>query len=147
MSLVGLSWPLFIGDQVSRIQSGFIQIHHVMAVYILFPYSNITYVGFYLRPISLWALTQIYSRGTNATGPSGRTLISSPRDSIWILDSVRISSLQIFDMYIIFDWLNLRLFIYNLPTFHAFYFHRDFGKWASCFWRIRNQLITWTNTH
>jgi hypothetical protein len=76
VSLNGLSWPLFIGGQVSRFRSDPIQIHRAMAVYILFPYSNIIYVGSYLGPIFLWALTQIYPKGTNATGPSRRTHVT-----------------------------------------------------------------------
>jgi hypothetical protein len=28
-----------------------------------------------------------------------------------------------------------------------FIFHRDFGKWAWCIWRMRNQLISWAKTH
>jgi hypothetical protein len=76
VSLAGLSWPLLIGGQVSRYWSGSIQIYHVMAVYIIFPYSNTTYIGFYLGPILLWALTQINPRGTNAMGTRRRTHVT-----------------------------------------------------------------------
>jgi hypothetical protein len=80
--LAKLSWPLFIDGQVSRKWLGSIQIHSVTTVYIMFPYSNTTYVGSYPRPIFLWALTRIYLRGTNAKVPRSRTLVISPRDSI-----------------------------------------------------------------
>jgi hypothetical protein len=113
-----------------------------MAVYVLFPYSNTTYIGSYLGPIFIWALTQIYPRGTNTRGLSRYTLVSSPRDSMWIADPGQISNLQIFELYIIFEFsfITYQLFMLSI-------FHRDFGKWAWCFWRIRNQLIAWTNTH
>jgi hypothetical protein len=57
---------------------GSMQIRHVMAVYILFHYSNTTYVGSYLGPISIWALTQIYPRGTNARALAGVPLSVAP---------------------------------------------------------------------
>jgi hypothetical protein len=39
LSLAGLSWPLYIGSQVSRIQSGLIQIT-------IFIYNNISYFDY-----------------------------------------------------------------------------------------------------
>jgi hypothetical protein len=41
LSLVGLSWTLYIGGQVSRIQSGLIQI--TMFVYDIIPYFDYDY--------------------------------------------------------------------------------------------------------
>jgi hypothetical protein len=57
-----LSIPLIlvITLQNRKTRSGSIQIHRAIAVYILFSYSNITYIGSYLEPIFLWLLTQIY---------------------------------------------------------------------------------------
>jgi hypothetical protein len=79
VSLADLSWPLFIGGQVSRFQSGPIQIHHIMVVYILFPYSNTTNVSSYLRPIFIWALTQIYPRVPTRWALAGVPLSVAPK--------------------------------------------------------------------
>jgi hypothetical protein len=62
VSLVGLSWTLFIGTQVSRIRSGSIQTRRIWWFTYRFPYSNTIYFDFYLGPIFLWAFTQIYLR-------------------------------------------------------------------------------------
>jgi hypothetical protein len=47
-----------------------------MAVYTIFPYSNTTYIHSYFGPLSLWDLTRMYPRGTNAMGPGRRTLVT-----------------------------------------------------------------------
>jgi hypothetical protein len=82
VSLVGLSWPLFIDGQVSRNRSGSILIRRIWRFTYQFPYSNTIYFGFYLGPMFLWAFTRIHLRGTNAMGLGSHTLVSSPRDSI-----------------------------------------------------------------
>jgi hypothetical protein len=49
LSLAGLSWPLYIGGQVSRIRSGLIQI--IVSVYDIKSYFNYVYDWAYLsRP-------------------------------------------------------------------------------------------------
>jgi hypothetical protein len=47
LSLAGLSWPLYIGGQVSRIQSGSIQI--TMSVYNIISYFYYIYAWAYSR--------------------------------------------------------------------------------------------------
>jgi hypothetical protein len=46
MSLAGLSWPLYIGGQVSRIRLGSMQI--TMSVYDINSYFNYVYIWAYL---------------------------------------------------------------------------------------------------
>jgi hypothetical protein len=48
-------------------------------VYIMFSYSNTTYIGSNLGPLFLLALIRIYPRGTNAMDPSRRIHITSGR--------------------------------------------------------------------
>jgi hypothetical protein len=43
VSLAGLSWPLFIGGQVSRNRSGSIQTRRIWRFTYQFPYLNTTY--------------------------------------------------------------------------------------------------------
>jgi hypothetical protein len=93
LSLAGLSWPLYIGGQVSRIRSGSIQIK--MSVYDIFSYFNYIYAWAYLAG----------PRGTKIMGLNSYTLVSSPRDSTKIIDSGWISNLHIFDL------INLRLLL------------------------------------
>jgi hypothetical protein len=47
LSLAGLSWPLFIGGQVSRIRSGLIQI--TVSVHEMISYFNYAYDWAYLN--------------------------------------------------------------------------------------------------
>jgi hypothetical protein len=67
--LAGLSWPLYIGGQVSRNQSGSIQI--TMSVYDVISYFGFIYAWAYLTG----------PRGTKIMGFISYTLVSSPRDS------------------------------------------------------------------
>jgi hypothetical protein len=117
VSLAGLSWPLFIGGQVSRIQSGSIQTRRIWQFIYQFSYSNTIQFDFYLGPIFLWAFTWIHRRGINFIGLGSHTLVSSPRDSISILDLGRISNFQIFDLHTFFDF-----FTFNLSISYIFYF-------------------------
>jgi hypothetical protein len=75
LSLVGLSWPLYIGGQVSRIRSGSIQI--TMSVYDVILYFDYIYTWPYLTG----------PRGTKIMDFISYTLVSSPRDSTRIVDS------------------------------------------------------------
>jgi hypothetical protein len=75
LSLVGLSWPLYIGGQVSRNRSGSIQI--TMSVYDVISYFDYIYA---------WA-SLTGPRGTNIMGLISYTLVISPRDSTRIIDS------------------------------------------------------------
>jgi hypothetical protein len=75
LSLAGLSWPLYIGGQVSRIRSGSIQI--TMSVYDIISYFDYIY--------AYDSLT--CPRGTKIMGLISYTLVSSPRDSTRIVDS------------------------------------------------------------
>jgi hypothetical protein len=56
VSLAGLSWPLFIGGQTSRIWSGSIQITYV-GLHYDFHIRLLLHFGLYLRPIFLWTFT------------------------------------------------------------------------------------------
>jgi hypothetical protein len=78
------------------------------------------YFSLYLGPMFLWASTQTDLRGTNVMGLGWHTLISSPRDSIWIADSGQISNLQIF------DWINLQL-LYFTFFINILYFEISMG--------------------
>jgi hypothetical protein len=75
VSLAGLSWPLFIGGQVSRNRSCSIQNHRIGRFTYQFPYSNTIHLDSYLGPMFLWAFTRIHLRGTNTTGLGSHTLI------------------------------------------------------------------------
>jgi hypothetical protein len=86
LSLAGLSWPLYIDGQVSRIQSGSIQI--TMSVYNVISYFDYNYPWAYLTG----------PRGTKIMGLNSYTLDSSPRDSTKIVDSGLISNFHIFDL-------------------------------------------------
>jgi hypothetical protein len=69
------------------------------------------------------APTQTDPGDTKITGLGNHILVNSPRDYTRIVDSGRISNLQIFDM------INLCLFLFlnfNL-YFIFFHFYRDFG--------------------
>jgi hypothetical protein len=71
LSLAGLSWPLYIGGQVSRIRSGSIQI--TMSVYDIISYFNYIYAWVYLSG----------PRGTKIMGLNSYTLVSgSPHRTI-----------------------------------------------------------------
>jgi hypothetical protein len=97
LSLAGLSWPLYIGGQVSRIQSISIQI--TLSVYYIISYFDYIYAWAYLTGL----------RGTKIMGFISYTFVSSPRDSTRIIDSGWISNLYIFDL------INLRLLLF--PVF------------------------------
>jgi hypothetical protein len=75
LSLAGLSWPLYIGGQVSRIRSGSIQI--IVSVYDIISYFDYIYAWVYLTGL----------RGIKIIGFISYTLVSSPRDSTRIVDS------------------------------------------------------------
>jgi hypothetical protein len=75
LSLADLSWPLYIGGQVSRIRSGSIQI--TLSVYDIISYFNDIYAWAYLTGL----------RGTKIMSFISYTLVSSPRDSTRIVDS------------------------------------------------------------
>jgi hypothetical protein len=75
LSLAGLSWPLYIGGQVSRNQSG--SIHITLFVYDIDSYFDYGYSGPNLTGL----------RGTQITGSISYTLVISPRDSTRIVDS------------------------------------------------------------
>jgi hypothetical protein len=66
LSLAGLSWPLYIGGQVSRIQSGSIQI--TMSVYDVILYFDYIYAWAYLTG----------PRGTKIMGLNSYTLATMP---------------------------------------------------------------------
>jgi hypothetical protein len=78
VSLVVLSWPLFIGGQVLRIRLGSMQIHRIWWFTSRFSYSNTIQFDFYLGPIFLWAFTRIHLRGTNITRLDSHTLVRRP---------------------------------------------------------------------
>jgi hypothetical protein len=63
LSLAGLSWPLYIGGQVSRIWSGSIQI--TLSVYDIISYFDYIYAWAYLTGL----------RGTKITGFISYTLV------------------------------------------------------------------------
>jgi hypothetical protein len=81
LSLAGLSWPLYIGGQVSKIRSGLIQITclYTISSHIL----TITMIGHN----SHWTITRTGPRGTKIMGLNSYTLVSSSRDSTRIVDS------------------------------------------------------------
>jgi hypothetical protein len=81
VSLADLSWPLFIGGQVSRLRSGSIQITYV-GLHYDFDFQLQLHFGLYLGPIFLWAFTRTDHRGANTTSLGSHTLVSSPLDSI-----------------------------------------------------------------
>jgi hypothetical protein len=64
LSLAGLSWPLYIGGQVSRIRSGSIQI--IMSVYDVISYFDYIYAWSYLTG----------RRGTKIMGLNSYTLVT-----------------------------------------------------------------------
>jgi hypothetical protein len=97
LSLAGLSWPLYIGGQVSRIRSGSIQI--TLSIYDIILYFDYIYAWAYLTGL----------RGTKITGFISYTLVSSPRYSTKIIDLGLISNLYIFDL------INLQLLLF--PVF------------------------------
>jgi hypothetical protein len=74
LTLGGLSWPLYIGGQVSRIRSGSIQI----TVYVYGVFSYFDYIYAYASLMG--------PRGTKIMGLISYTLVSSPRDSTRIVD-------------------------------------------------------------
>jgi hypothetical protein len=75
LSMAGLSWFLYIGGQVSRIQSGSIQI--TISVYDVISYFDYIYLYAFLTGL----------RGTKIMGVISYTLVSSLRDSTKIIDS------------------------------------------------------------
>jgi hypothetical protein len=75
VSLASLSWPLFIGGQVSRIRSGSIQTCRIWRFTYQFPYSNTIHFDFYPGPIFIWAFTRIHLRGINIMGLGSHTLV------------------------------------------------------------------------
>jgi hypothetical protein len=64
LSLAGLSWPLYIGGQVSRIRSG--SIHIIMSVYDVISYFDYIYAWSYLTG----------RRGTKIMGLNSYTLVT-----------------------------------------------------------------------
>jgi hypothetical protein len=94
LSLAGLSWPLYIGGQVSRNRSGSIQI--TASQYVTDLYFAMTMPGPGLMGL----------RGTQIMGSISYTLVSSPRDSTQIIHLGSISNLHIFDLF------NLRLLLF-----------------------------------
>jgi hypothetical protein len=105
LSLAGLSWPVYIGGQVSRIRSGSIQI--TMSVYDIISYFDYIYAWDFLTG----------PRGTKIMCLNSYTLVSSPRDSTRIVDSGYFSNLHFFDL------INLRLifFLYFHQTIYIVY--------------------------
>jgi hypothetical protein len=90
LSLADLSLPLHIGGQVSRIRSDSIQITMLYTIW-----SHILIITM-PRPNFYRAITRMCPRGTKITGLGRYTLVSSPRDSIRIVDFGWISNLHIF---------------------------------------------------
>jgi hypothetical protein len=80
LSLAGLSWPLYIGSQVSMIRSGSIKLQCLYMISSRI--STIAMIGHN----SHWTITRTGCKGTKIMGLSSYTLVSSPRDSTRIVD-------------------------------------------------------------
>jgi hypothetical protein len=89
VSLAGISFPLFIGGQVSRIRSGSIQISHTRRFTICSFYIRLElHFDLYLGPMFLWASIRAGLRSTNNMCLGSHTLVTYGFPILWIKEAL-----------------------------------------------------------